>query len=106
MPIRAELRPLYPPDWPELSRRIRFERAGGTRPRFASSMRLAITQKPTQIFHHSIPETGRQGAASRPTPLRNRLPICWTEKPAKLRQSDLMHAGSWALGPAPRYTRV
>ena len=29
MPIRPELRPLYPKDWPELSRRVRFERAGG-----------------------------------------------------------------------------
>ena len=29
MPIRAELRPLYPPNWAELSRRVRFERAGG-----------------------------------------------------------------------------
>jgi hypothetical protein len=29
MPIRAELGPLYPPDWPERSRRVRFERAGG-----------------------------------------------------------------------------
>lgn len=29
MPIRRELRPLYPPNWPEVSRRVRFERAGG-----------------------------------------------------------------------------
>jgi nucleoid DNA-binding protein len=29
MPIRRDLRCLYPPHWPELSRRIRFERAGG-----------------------------------------------------------------------------
>jgi hypothetical protein len=29
MPIRRELRCLYPPHWRELSRRIRFERAGG-----------------------------------------------------------------------------
>jgi hypothetical protein len=29
MPIRREFRPLYPPDWPALSRRVRFERAGG-----------------------------------------------------------------------------
>jgi hypothetical protein len=29
MPIRREMRPLYPPNWPEISRRIRFERAGG-----------------------------------------------------------------------------
>ena len=29
MPIRAELRHLYPPNWRELSRRVRFERAGG-----------------------------------------------------------------------------
>jgi hypothetical protein len=29
MPIRPEFRPLYPPDWPELSQRVRFERAGG-----------------------------------------------------------------------------
>lgn len=29
MPIRRELRRLYPGHWPELSRRVRFERAGG-----------------------------------------------------------------------------
>ena len=29
MPIRPELRPLYPPHWRELSLRVRFERAGG-----------------------------------------------------------------------------
>jgi hypothetical protein len=29
MPIRRELRPLYPPYWRALSRRVRFERAGG-----------------------------------------------------------------------------
>jgi len=29
MPIRPELRALYPPDWRELSRQVRFERAGG-----------------------------------------------------------------------------
>jgi hypothetical protein len=29
MPIRRELRGLYPRHWPELSRRVRFERAGG-----------------------------------------------------------------------------
>jgi hypothetical protein len=29
MPIRPEFRPLYPPNWPALSRRVRFERAGG-----------------------------------------------------------------------------
>lgn len=28
MPIRPELRALYPADWPAVSRRIRFERAG------------------------------------------------------------------------------
>jgi hypothetical protein len=29
MPIRRELRPLYPPNWKELSRRVRFDRAKG-----------------------------------------------------------------------------
>lgn len=29
MPIRPELRPLYPPHWAELSLRVRFERAEG-----------------------------------------------------------------------------
>jgi hypothetical protein len=29
MPIRREFRQLYPPNWPALSRRVRFERAGG-----------------------------------------------------------------------------
>ena len=28
MPIRRELRPLYPPHWRELSHHVRFERAG------------------------------------------------------------------------------
>ena len=29
MPIRRDLRPLYPPDWRLISARVRFERAGG-----------------------------------------------------------------------------
>lgn len=29
MPIRPENRKRYPPEWPEISHRIRFERAGG-----------------------------------------------------------------------------
>jgi hypothetical protein len=29
MPIKAEMRGVYPSDWPEISRRVRFERAGG-----------------------------------------------------------------------------
>ena len=29
MPIRPELKALYPPDWTALSRQVRFERAGG-----------------------------------------------------------------------------
>ncbi|WP_262703811.1 MULTISPECIES: hypothetical protein [Streptomyces] len=29
MPIRPEMRPRYPPDWPQISRRIRFELAIG-----------------------------------------------------------------------------
>ena len=29
MPIRRELRSLYPPNWKELSRRVRFDRARG-----------------------------------------------------------------------------
>jgi hypothetical protein len=29
MPIKAEMREVYPRDWPEISRRVRFERAEG-----------------------------------------------------------------------------
>lgn len=29
MPIRSDLRPLYPSNWPEISNRVRFDRAGG-----------------------------------------------------------------------------
>ena len=29
MPIRADLRPLYPSDWKAISRQVRFGRAGG-----------------------------------------------------------------------------
>ncbi len=35
MPIRAEMRWFYPIDWPQISRHVRFERAGalpGLRP--------------------------------------------------------------------------
>ena len=35
MPIRPELRPLYPPHWRALSARVRFERAGGRSQRCA-----------------------------------------------------------------------
>lgn len=28
MPIRPEMRPLYPPDWPQISHRIKADRAG------------------------------------------------------------------------------
>jgi hypothetical protein len=31
MPIKPELRRLYPNDWPQISRKVRFERAGGIR---------------------------------------------------------------------------
>ena len=30
MPIRAEMRWFYPIDWPQISRHVRFERAGGS----------------------------------------------------------------------------
>jgi hypothetical protein len=30
MPIRPEMRGFYPSDWPQISRRVRFERAAGS----------------------------------------------------------------------------
>lgn len=44
MPIRKELRPLYPAEWPSLSRTIRFERAGGRCERCGRSQRSRIRQ--------------------------------------------------------------
>jgi len=46
VPLRRELRPLYPPHWPEISRLIRFVRAGGRcercgRPHLAEIWQLA-----------------------------------------------------------------
>ena len=33
MPIKPEMRRFYPSDWPQISRRVRFERAdGGSQP--------------------------------------------------------------------------
>ena len=29
MPIKAEMRGFYPSDWPQISRKVRFERAAG-----------------------------------------------------------------------------
>ena len=29
MPIKPEMKEVYPGDWPEISRRVRFERAAG-----------------------------------------------------------------------------
>ena len=44
MPIRKELRPLYPTEWPSLSRAIRFERAGGRCERCGRPHRFRIQQ--------------------------------------------------------------
>ncbi|MGE5712954.1 MAG: hypothetical protein ACM32F_03690 [Betaproteobacteria bacterium] len=44
MPIRKELRPLYPTEWPSLSRAIRFERAGGRCERCGRPHRFRIRQ--------------------------------------------------------------
>lgn len=46
MPVRRELRPLYPPDWPEISRQVRFVRAGGRCERCGRPHLSAVWQLP------------------------------------------------------------
>jgi len=69
MPIRPELRPLYPPHWRELSNHVRFARAGGKcqrcgRPHLALLLKkvfdpgrhASLIQKST--FHRTIDSRG------------------------------------------------
>ena len=71
MPIRRELRPLYPAHWPELSRRVRFERAGGACERCGRPHGLALRCLPDgRWFDPEAVHLARQprpaGALARP----------------------------------------
>ncbi|WP_099213538.1 hypothetical protein [Gluconobacter cerinus] len=56
MPIRQELKALYPPNWPELSRQVRFERAGGMCQRCGRPHGQILQVLPGGRWKH--PETG------------------------------------------------
>ncbi|MFT8762883.1 MAG: hypothetical protein ABF809_02695 [Gluconobacter potus] len=56
MPIRPELKALYPPNWPELSRQVRFERAGGVCQRCGRPHGHHLQVLPGGRWKH--PETG------------------------------------------------
>ncbi|MFT8366602.1 MAG: hypothetical protein ABF623_12215 [Gluconobacter cerinus] len=56
MPIRRELKALYPPNWPELSRQARFERAGGMCQRCGRPHGQTLQVLPGGRWKH--PETG------------------------------------------------
>ena len=59
MPIRGELRPLYPAHWPELSRRVRFERA-------KSARRHCAAAAPHQARSHRAADVKARGEENRP----------------------------------------
>ena len=43
MPIHPSMKPLYPPDWPQISARIRFERAANYWPHPETGSRVILT---------------------------------------------------------------
>ncbi len=67
MPIRPEFRPLYPPHWRELSRRVRFEREGGEYGPTAGRISLdcAVCRTGAGSMPRPAPgATGRDGSAT------------------------------------------
>lgn len=61
MPIRPDLKPLYPPDWREISHRIRFDRAKGRCERcgaphlfYRTRSGLIIPPRLLEVFHETM----------------------------------------------------
>jgi hypothetical protein len=72
MPIRPEFRPLYPPNWPTLSRRVRFEHAGGCCQRCARPHLVQVRCLPDGRWFYETARTwrGRRGRPARwPDPI-------------------------------------
>jgi hypothetical protein len=66
MPIRPELRELYPRDWVEISRKIRFERAGGVCQGCGRPHGLTVRCLPDGRWFDTACQTWRNGRG-RPT---------------------------------------
>lgn len=61
MPIRPELRRFYPSNWPDISRRVRFERASGTCQRCGRSHGTMVRCLPDGRWFDAIQSTWRSG---------------------------------------------
>jgi hypothetical protein len=61
MPIRPELRPLYPPHWRELSARVRFERAQGRCERCGRPHKMILRCLPDGRWYDELGRTWRDG---------------------------------------------
>lgn len=62
MPIKSELRWFYPIDWPEISRRVRFERAGGRCETCARPHRRSVRVLPDGRWFDGDRNVWRDGA--------------------------------------------
>lgn len=61
MPIRPELRGFYPSNWPEISRRVRFERASGTCQRCGRSHGMMVRCLPDGRWFDATQSIWRSG---------------------------------------------
>jgi hypothetical protein len=61
MPIRREVRELYPRDWPQISRRVRFERAGGVCQGCGRPHGLTVRYLPDGRWFDTTCQTWRNG---------------------------------------------
>ena len=61
MPIRPELRRFYPSNWPEISQRVRFERASGTCQRCGRSHGTMVRCLPDGRWFDATQSTWRSG---------------------------------------------
>ena len=105
MPIRPELRPLYPPHWRDLSARVRFERAGGKcqgcgRPHLQRLRCLPDGRFKTTRVVLAAAHLDSNPANNRWRNLRALCQRCHMlrDRPHHLRQRWITYRRRWALG--------
>jgi hypothetical protein len=91
MPIKAEMRWFYPIDWPQLSRHVRFERAGGVCQGCGRPHGAIVRVLPNGRWHDETRQTWRNHRG---------CPVRWPdiEEAARMRQTRHQCRGCVDLG--------
>jgi hypothetical protein len=110
MPIKPEMRGFYPSDWPEISRRVRFERAAGMCQGCGRPHGVTVRCLPDGRWFDATRHTWRNGRGRpsrwpnlRGTPHSRGAPIAGSEPPAWAAPAlTLRHARDWRALDVPR----